>query len=45
MNSKVLKRVCLDEQVSRGYNEFGAATVAEDTFKEAAGEIIFWLSS
>ncbi|CAK9315801.1 unnamed protein product [Citrullus colocynthis] len=28
-----------------GYDEFGAATVAEDTFKEAAGEIIFWLSS
>ncbi|XP_038889014.1 transcription factor bHLH95-like [Benincasa hispida] len=28
-----------------GYDEFGATTVAEDTFKEAAGEIIFWLSS
>ncbi|KAE8645864.1 hypothetical protein Csa_017151 [Cucumis sativus] len=35
----------IQAHVSRGYNEFGAATVAEDTFKEAAGEIIFWLSS
>ncbi|XP_023553836.1 transcription factor bHLH95-like [Cucurbita pepo subsp. pepo] len=31
--------------VNGGYDEFEAATVAEDTFKEAAREIIFWLSS
>ncbi|XP_022136094.1 transcription factor bHLH95-like [Momordica charantia] len=28
-----------------GCNEFGTAIVAEDIFKQAAGEIIFWLSS